>query len=52
MPFVPVTPIVGDGHSRRNRSDSLDERGRVPVARGARGDQRLERARSRGSVVG
>ena len=54
LPLVPVTPTVGAGHSRRNRSDLGDERGRARVAGGARRDERLElrlaaAARSSGS---
>ena len=43
LPFVPVTPIVGAGHRRRNRSGSETSAGRVRIAAGARRDQRLER---------
>ena len=53
LPFVPVTPIVGAGHRRRNRSGSRDER-RAPRDRPRRGVARARRsaARRRGSVVG
>ena len=42
LPFVPVTPIVGAGHRRRNRSASRDERRDAPVALDARLDERPE----------
>ena len=44
LPLVPVTPIVGAGHRRRNRSGSLTRAGAVRVAGGPRRDQRLEGA--------
>ena len=52
LPFVPVTPIVGAGQSRRNRSGSETRAGASgsPAARGR--DERRSAARSRGSVVG
>ena len=50
LPFVPVTPIVGAGQSRRNRSASRDQR---PARAGSPRDERSRSAaRSRGSVVG
>ena len=52
LPFVPVTPIVGAGHSRRNRSDSDTSAGAAasPAARAA--TSACSAARRRGSVVG
>ncbi len=52
LPFVPVTPIVGAGHRRRNRSDSLTSAGvdASPAARAA--TRAWSWARRRGSVVG
>ena len=52
LPFVPVTPIVGAGHSRRNRSGSETSAGAVgsPAARAATSARSA--ARRRGSVVG
>ena len=52
LPFVPVTPIVGAGHSRRNRSDSDTSAGAAasPAARAA--TSAWSCPRRRGSVVG
>ena len=52
LPFVPVTPIVGAMHSRRNRSGSDTSAGadRSPAARAA--TSVASAARRRGSVVG
>ncbi len=52
LPFVPVTPIVGAGHSRRKRSGSETIAGAPgsPARRAATSVARA--ARSRGSVVG
>ena len=52
MPFVPVTPMVGAGQRRRNRSASETSAGTVgsPPARASTSARRA--ARSRGSVVG
>ncbi len=46
LPFVPVTPTVAAGHSRRNRSTSLTTGTRPAASTSARA------ARRRGSVVG
>ena len=52
LPFVPVTPIVGAGQSRRNRSGSETTAGTVssPAARAS--TSAASAARRRGSVVG
>ena len=52
LPLVPVTPIVGAGDSRRNRSASETSAGTVrsPAARASTSARSA--ARSRGSVVG
>ena len=52
LPFVPVTPIVGATHRRRNRSGSEMSAGTVgsPAARAA--TIAWSAARRRGSVVG
>ncbi len=52
LPFVPVTPIVGAGVNRRNRSASETSAGAVrsPSARAA--TSACKAARRRGSVVG
>ena len=52
LPLVPVTPTVGEGHRRRNRSASDTSAGTVgsPAARASTSVRRA--ARSRGSVVG
>ncbi len=39
LPFVPVTPIVGAGHRRRNEVRLGHERRRGRIAGGARGDE-------------
>ena len=53
LPFVPVTPIVGAGQRRRNRStsDTSGRRCAVAAARAPR-PARRSAARRRGSVVG
>ena len=52
LPFVPVTPIVGDGQRRRKRSASETSAGAAgcPDRRAATSARRA--ARRRGSVVG
>ena len=52
LPFVPVTPIVGAGHSRRKRSASDTSAGTLglPSMRASTSARRA--ARRRGSVVG
>ena len=52
LPFVPVTPMVGAGQRRRNRSASETSAGTVgsPPARASTSDRSA--ARRRGSVVG
>ena len=49
LPFVPVTPIVGAGYSRRSRSDSLTSAGGRSRRAGLEGGGAA--ARRRGSVV-
>src|SRR5262245_26939710 len=52
LPFVPVTPVTGAGHRRRNRSGSETRAGDLasPAARAATNARSA--ARNRGSVVG
>ena len=52
LPFVPVTPIVGAGHRRRNRSASETRAGADGVAGPRAATSARSAARRRGSVVG
>ena len=52
LPLVPVTPIVGAGHSRRNRSASATSAGAVASPPARRATSAWSWARRRGSVVG
>ncbi len=52
LPFVPVTPIVGQGHSRRTRSVSLTSAGDPTGSARCASTTARRAARSRGSAVG
>ena len=52
LPFVPVTPIVGAGHRRRNRSASETSAGAVASPPARASTSARSAARRRGSVVG
>ena len=52
LPFVPVTPIVGAGQRRRNRSASETSAGAEASPPARRATSAWRSARRRGSVVG
>ena len=52
LPFVPVTPIVGAGQSRRNRSGSETRAGASGSPPRRRSTSARNASRRRGSVVG
>jgi hypothetical protein len=52
LPFVPVTPTVGAGQRRRNRSGSETTAGAVGSPAARRATRSASALRRRGSVVG